>query len=170
MYTSECVCLWCTHTHVHTHTPRYISHFSLLTSQTPPPASQPASPPAHWSVREPRGERLPTDRPSSRCCHVPEGARTLCLARCSTQAAFPKNSNGLAFPGLYRPLPALQQPTLLAFLRTPAHWTPPSLQAGTLHAHPSSSTRNLCPAAPAALANLQFPSPLAPVQKHPSTP
>lgn len=168
MYTSECVCLWCTHTHVHTHTPRYISHFSLLTSQTPPPASQPARPPTGQSVSHGVNASPQTDLPAA-AATFQRGTEPR-LARCSTQAAFPKNSNGLAFPGLYHPLPALQQPTLLAFLRTPAHWTPPSLQAGTLHAHPSSSTRNLCPAAPAALANLQFPSPLAPVQKHPSTP
>lgn len=60
MYTRECVCMCVyTHTHVHTHTPRYISHFYLLTSQTPPPASQPARPPtgqsvSHWVNASPR--------------------------------------------------------------------------------------------------------------------
>lgn len=106
MYTSECVCLWCTHTHVHTHTPRYISHFSLLTSQTPPPASQPASPPAHWSVREPRGERLPTDRPSSRCCHVPEGDRTQ-AGSMLYPSSFPKEQQRLGLPRSLSPSPCL---------------------------------------------------------------
>lgn len=65
MYTSECVCLWCTHTHVHTHTPRYISHFSLLTSQTPPPASQPARPPTGQSVSHGVNASPRTDLPAA---------------------------------------------------------------------------------------------------------
>lgn len=95
-----------THTRAHSHTQ---VHLSLLSPNfTDTSSSQPASPPAHWSVREPRGERLPTDRPSSRCCHVPEGDRTQ-AGSMLYPSSFPKEQQRLGLPRSLSPSPCLTE-------------------------------------------------------------